>query len=80
MKVQYAGYAGGPEGAYPDKKKECCWPVCRAVKYRSETYCWTQKEMKFDDDDVDDGNSCDCDIQCRLIENFLIHLLTHRLH
>ena len=27
-------------------KKKSCWPVCS--KYRSETYCWTQKLNRED--------------------------------
>jgi hypothetical protein len=40
MKVEYAGYAGG---AYPKKKKRSVAGQFAAVKYRSETYCWTKK-------------------------------------
>ena len=31
------------EGAYPKKKKKSAADQFAAVKYRSETYCWTQK-------------------------------------
>ena len=31
------------EGAYPQKKKKSVAGQFAAVKYRSETYCWTQK-------------------------------------
>jgi hypothetical protein len=30
-----------------EKTEECCWPVA-AVKYRSETYCWTKKLNRED--------------------------------
>jgi hypothetical protein len=31
------------EGAYPEEKKKSVAGQFAAVKYRSETYCWTQK-------------------------------------
>jgi hypothetical protein len=40
MKAEYAGYTGG---AYPKKKKKSVADQFTTVKYRSETYCWTQK-------------------------------------
>jgi hypothetical protein len=39
MKVESAGCGGG---AYPKKKKSVADQFA-AVKYRSKTYCWTQK-------------------------------------
>ena len=40
MKADYAGYAGG---CLSFKKKKIVAGQFAAVKYRSETYCWTQK-------------------------------------
>jgi hypothetical protein len=31
------------EGAYPKKKKKSVSGQFAAVRYRAETYCWTQK-------------------------------------
>ena len=36
------------EGAYPKKKKKSVAGQFAAVKYRSETYCWTQKLNRED--------------------------------
>ena len=36
------------EGAYPKNKKESVAGQFAAVKYRSETYCWTQKLNRED--------------------------------
>ncbi len=36
------------EGAYPKKKKKCVAGQFAAVKYRSETYCWTKKINRED--------------------------------
>ena len=36
------------EGAYPKKKQKSVAGQFVAVKYRSETYCWTQKLNKED--------------------------------
>ena len=36
------------EGAYPKKKKKSLPGQFAAVKYRSETYCWTQKLNRED--------------------------------
>jgi hypothetical protein len=35
-------------GAYPKKKKKSVAGQFAAVKYRSETYCWTQKLNRED--------------------------------
>jgi hypothetical protein len=39
MKAEYTGYTG----AYPKKKKKSVADQFAAVKYRSETCCWTKK-------------------------------------
>ncbi len=36
------------EGACPKKKKKSVAGQFAAVKYRSETYCWTQKPNRED--------------------------------
>ena len=36
------------EGAYPKKNKNSVADLFPAVKYRSETYCWTQKLNRED--------------------------------
>ena len=36
------------EGAYPKKKKKSVADQFAAVKYRSETYCWTRKLNRED--------------------------------
>jgi hypothetical protein len=36
------------EVAYPKKKKKSVAGQFAAVKYRSETYCWTQKLNRYD--------------------------------
>ena len=36
------------EGAYPEEKKKSVAGQFAAVKYRSETYCWTQKLNRED--------------------------------
>ena len=36
------------EGAYPKKKKKTVAGQFAAVKYKSETYCWTQKQNRED--------------------------------
>ena len=41
MKAEYAG-------AYPKKKEKCVAGQFAAVKYTSETYCWTQKLNRED--------------------------------
>jgi hypothetical protein len=40
------------EGTYPKKKKQSVAGSFAAVKYRSETYCWTQK-LNREDYEVD---------------------------
>jgi hypothetical protein len=46
MKAEYAGYAGG---CYPKKKKKkSVNGQLAAVKYKSETYCWTKKLNRED--------------------------------
>jgi hypothetical protein len=45
MKAEYAGYTGG---ACPKKKKKSVADQFTAVKYRSETYRWTQKLYRED--------------------------------
>ena len=40
------------EGAYPKKKEKSVAGQFAAVKYRLETYCWTQK-LKREDYGVD---------------------------
>jgi hypothetical protein len=44
MKVEYAGDAGGCKKKKEEKKrrKKSVAGQFAAVKYRSETYCWTQ--------------------------------------
>jgi hypothetical protein len=36
------------EGAYPEEKKKSVAGQLAAVKYRSETYCWTQELNRED--------------------------------
>jgi hypothetical protein len=44
MKTEYAGYRQDmQEVTYPKKKKKSVAGQFAAVKYRLETYCWTQK-------------------------------------
>ena len=45
MKAEYEGYAGG---CLPKKKKKSVAGQFAAVKYRSETYCWTAKLNRED--------------------------------
>jgi hypothetical protein len=53
MKSEYAGYRQDmQEGTYPKKKKQSVAGSFAAVKYRSETYCWTQK-LNREDYEVD---------------------------
>ena len=44
--TQVLYWVGGGDGEECGKEGECCWPV--AVKYMSETHCWTQKLNKED--------------------------------
>ncbi len=46
MKAEYAGYAGVWPGAYPKKKSFA--GQFAVVKYRSETYCWIEKQIRED--------------------------------
>ena len=49
MKAEYAGYRQDmQEVAYPKKKRMSVAGQFAAVKYRSETYCWTQKLNRKD--------------------------------
>ena len=45
MKAEYAGYAGG---CLSKKKKKSVDDQFTSVKYRSETYYWTQKLNRED--------------------------------
>jgi hypothetical protein len=45
MKAEYAEYA---TGCLPPYKKKSVAGQFAAVKYRSETYCWTQKLNRED--------------------------------
>jgi hypothetical protein len=45
MQAEYAGCAGG---CFSLKKKKCVAGQFAAVKYRSVTYCWTQKLNRED--------------------------------
>ena len=48
MRAEHAGYRQDvQEGAYPEKKKSVVGQF-PAVKYRSETHCWTQTVSKED--------------------------------
>ena len=61
MKVEYI--QDMQEGAYPKKKKKSVAGQFAAVKYKSETYCWTKK-LNRDDYMVDKylvtSTSCCC--------------------
>ena len=50
MKAEYAGLSSMQEhvGAYPKKKKKSVAGQFAAVKYKSVTYCWTQKLNRED--------------------------------
>jgi len=49
MKVKYTGYRQDMhEGAYPKKKKKSVAGQFAAVRYRTETYYWTQKLNRED--------------------------------
>ncbi len=49
--VEYIIWNGQSRMKVSQKEKECCWSIA-TVKYRSETYCWTQK-LNREDDGVD---------------------------